>query len=135
MAVVRVIREFQDELEADLMEFFGVDLLDLWRGRLSIRRIGVLIDSLMRKQGRSTLLMAMDERASWTETDYLLARLSDAAELSNYLFLKANAESSDDLEPPTPLSRPGDPEPEPVPQTTFATGEEVTAFFGRMNSP
>jgi hypothetical protein len=111
-----------------------VDLLDLWRGRLSIRRIGVLIDSLMRKPGRSTLLMAMDERATWSETDYLLARLSDAAELSNFLFIKANASESDDLEVPSPLTRPGDPEPKPEPQSDFSSNDEVVAFFGRMNS-
>lgn len=116
------------------MEFFGVDLLDLWRGRLSLRRVGVLIDSLMKKPGRSTLLMAMDERAAWAESDYLLARVSDALELSNYLFIKANSAESDDLEIPTPIMRPGDPEPEPEPQPKFATGQEVVAFFGRMNS-
>ncbi|MEU9404777.1 hypothetical protein AB0E08_03590 [Streptomyces sp. NPDC048281] len=118
-----------------MLEYFGVDLLDLWRGRLSIRRIGVLIDSLMKKPGRSTLMMAMDERASWSESEYLLARLSDAAELQNYLFIKANAESSDDLEVPTPITRPGDPEPRaPEQQPDFASAGEVSAFFGRMNS-
>ncbi|MGW4446448.1 hypothetical protein [Streptomyces sp. NPDC004682] len=78
--------------------------------------------------------MAMDERASWSETDYLLARLSDAAELSNFLFIKANAEESDDLPLPTPLTRPGDPEPQPEPVPEFASGDEVVAFFGHMNS-
>jgi hypothetical protein len=135
MAVARVIREFQDELEADLLEFFGVDLLDLWRGQLSLRRIGVLIDSLMRKTGRSVLLMAMDERSSWSESDYLLARVSDALELSNFLFIKANAgEDADDLETPTPIPRPGDPEPQPEPAPVMASGQEVSAFFGQMNS-
>jgi len=134
MAVVRVIREFQDALEADLMEFFQVDLLDLWRGQLSLRKIGVYIDSLMKKPGKSILLMAMDERSSWSESDYLLARVSDALELSNYLFIKANAEEAEDLELPTPITRPGAPEPEPEPESQFASGSEVAAFFGRMNS-
>lgn len=116
------------------MEFFHTDLLDLWRGRLSLRRVGVLIDALMRKPGRSALLMAMDERASWSESDYLLARLSDAAELSNFLFIKANAEETEDLELPTPLTRPGDPDPQPISQPDFSSGAEVSAFFGRMNS-
>lgn len=79
--------------------------------------------------------MAMDERASWSHSDYLLARLSDAAELSNFLFIKANAEESDDLELPIPIARPGDPEPQqPEPQTEFASADEVSAFFGQMNS-
>jgi hypothetical protein len=134
MAVVRVVREFPDELEADLLEFFHTDLLDLWRGRLSIRRVGVLIDALMRKPGKSSLLMAMDERSYWSESDYLLARVSDALELSNYLFIKANAETSEDLELPAPIPRPGDPESQPEPQPDFASTAEVSAFFGRMNS-
>ncbi|WP_251058867.1 hypothetical protein [Streptomyces sp. ISL-87] len=135
MAVVRVIQEYQDELEADLLEFFHVDLLDLWRGRLSLRRVGVLIDSLMKKPGRSTLLEAMDERTRWGESDYLLARISDALELSNFLFFKANAEDSDDLEQPDPIPRPGQPEPDPEPiETQFSSAEDLSSFLGQMNS-
>ncbi|WP_338781733.1 hypothetical protein [Streptomyces sp. DG1A-41] len=136
MAVVRVIQEFPDELEADLLEFFGVDFLDLWRGRLSLRRVGVLIQSLMSKPGRSTLLMAMDERAKWPESDYMLARMSDALELSNFLFLKANVDESDarDLELPPPIPRPGEPEPQPERQPEFSDAHELNGFFGRLNS-
>ncbi|MFD7552973.1 hypothetical protein ACFV9E_00285 [Streptomyces sp. NPDC059835] len=135
MAVVRVVQEYQDELEADLLEFFQVDLLDLWRGRLSLRRVGVLINSLMKKPGRSTLLESMDERTRWGESDYLLARISDALELSNYLFFKANAEDSDDLEQPDPIPRPGQPEPEPQPvETQFSSAEELSSFLGQLNS-
>ncbi|MFD7605151.1 hypothetical protein ACFWAN_32510 [Streptomyces mirabilis] len=136
MAVVRVIQEFPDELEADLLEFFGIDFLDLWRGRLSLRRIGVLIHSLMSKPGRSTLLMAMDERSSWPEPTYMLARISDALELSNFLFLKANAaeEDSRDLELPPPIPRPGEPEPKAAPEPEFSDAHELTDFFGRLNS-
>jgi hypothetical protein len=136
MAVVHVIQYFPDELEADLLEFFGIDFLDLWRGRLSIRRVGVLIHSLMSKPGRSTLLMAIDERAKWAERDYLLARISDALELSNYLFIKANVSDEDtrDLDFPTPIPRPGEPEPQPGSQPEFSDAQELTSFFGRLNS-
>lgn len=137
MAVVRVIQEFPDELEADLLEFFSVDLLDLWHGRLSLRRIGVLISSLMSKPGRSTLLMAMDERAKWSEGNYMLARVSDALELSNFLFLKANVDESDarDLELPPPIPRPGEPEPpQASPEPQFSDARELNAFLGRLNS-
>ncbi|MGQ5602949.1 hypothetical protein [Streptomyces sp. EKS3.2] len=118
------------------MEFFNVDLLDLWRGRLSLRRIGVLIRSLMSKPGRSTLLMAMDERSKWPESDYMLARVSDALELSNFLFLKANVDESDarDLELPPPIPRPGEPEPQAGPEPQFSDALELNNFFGRLNS-
>ncbi|MEU5577777.1 hypothetical protein ABZ791_10790 [Streptomyces huasconensis] len=119
------------------MEFFNVDLLDLWRGRLSLRRIGVLIHALMHKPGRSTLLMAMDERAKWPESDYMLARISDALELSNFFFLKANVDESDsaDLELPPPIPRPGEPEPSQAgPEPQFSDAHELNDFFGRLNS-
>jgi hypothetical protein len=136
MAVVHVVQNFPDELEADLLEFFGVDLLNLWRGRLSLRRIGVLIKSLMHKPGRSTLLMAIDERAKWSEQDYVLARCSDALELSNFLFIKANASEEDthDLETPPPIPRPGEPEPQPESRPEFSDAQELTQFFGQLNS-
>ncbi|MFE9660312.1 hypothetical protein [Streptomyces sp. NPDC005955] len=136
MAVARVVREFPDELEADFLEFFNMDLLDLWRGRLSLRRIGVLIQSLMSKPGRSTLLMAMDERAKWTERDYMLARVSDALELSNYFFLKANVDESDagDLEIPPPITRPGAPEPQPEAPGEFSDARELTEFIGKLTA-
>lgn len=133
ISVVRVIQDYHDELEADLLEFFGVDLLDLWRGRLSIRRVGVLINSLMKKPGRSTLLEAMDERTRWGESEYLLARISDALEISNFLFFKANAQDSDDLDEPLPIPRPGQTEPEqPVEQ--FSSAEELSNFLGQISS-
>lgn len=116
------------------MEFFGIDLLDLWRGRLSLRRVGVCINSLMKKPGRSTLLEAMDERTRWGESDYLLARISDALELSNFLFFKANAEDSDDVEQPDPIPRPGQPEPEPEPiETQFSSATELSSFLGQLS--
>lgn len=115
------------------MEHFGVDLLDLWRGRLSLRRLGVLIKALMAKPGRSMLLAALDESSAWSITDHLTARVSDALELSNFLFIKANSSDADDLAPPEPLKRPGHielPEPEPV----FATGEQLSAFMANMSN-
>jgi hypothetical protein len=136
MVVVRLVQEYPDELEADLLEFFGVDLLDLWRGRLTFRRLAVLIRSLMAKPGRSTFLMALDERAKWPERDYLLARISDGMELSNFLFLKANGDhkATRDIEIPQPIERPGTPLPPPEPEPVFSDASALTSFFGRMNS-
>ncbi|MEV6551747.1 hypothetical protein AB0M57_23955 [Streptomyces sp. NPDC051597] len=128
------MQEFSDELEADLLEYFGVDLLDLWRGRLSIRRVGVLIASLCKKPGRSALLAAVNESSAWDTTDHLLARISDAIELSNYFFIQANSSEDTGLEPPTPLPRPGQPEQQPEPEFEFASGTEVASFFTQMNN-
>lgn len=79
---------------------------------------------------------SLDEAAEWTESDYLLARISDALELSNYLFIQANSgEESADMAPPAPLPRPGQeiPEAEPI-SHTYASTDEVVDFFTRMNN-
>jgi hypothetical protein len=90
----------------------------------------------MRKPGRSTLLMAMDETTEWGVEQYLMARISDALELSNYLFIQANSADDSEIPLPEPVRRPGDlDEVDPKPnQEEFASGQEVAAFFGRMNS-
>lgn len=80
--------------------------------------------------------MALDESAEWGTEQYLMARISDALELSNYLFIQANSENSD-MPVPTPIRRPGDPEEvesdKPKPEE-FASGQEVAEFFSRMNN-
>ncbi|WP_259454009.1 hypothetical protein [Streptomyces ginkgonis] len=136
MSAVRVVQEHGDELEADLFEFFNIDLLDLWRGRLSLRRVAVLIDALAKKPGRSTLLAAIDSTAAWSAGDYLLARVSDALDVSNYLFLKAHSADSAGIEAPSPLSRPGAQATadQPAAEAGFSSGADVAAFFERMNS-
>lgn len=90
------------------------------------------IKSLMCKPGRSTLLMALDEQTAWSENTYLLARVSDALELSNFLYLKANFEDAADLEAPQAIPRPG--QSETTPETEFSSAAEVSDFFGHMNS-
>lgn len=119
-----------------MLQHFGVDLLDLWRGRLSLRRVSVLIGSLLRQTGRSVLAAACDEAAEWSETDYILARVSDALELSNWLFIQANSgEGGEDIPLPAPLPRPGQEESEPEPVTQqCASTDEVVDFFNRMNN-
>ncbi|MGC9439256.1 hypothetical protein [Streptomyces sp. WG5] len=132
-----MLQEFSDELEADLMEFFQEDLNDLFRGRLSFRKLGSYIKSLMRKPGRSVLLMAMDEAAGWSPEMYIAARMSDALEVSNYLFIQANSSAdAEPIEAPQPITRPGQPEvvPEKPKTESFASGQEVAAFFNRMSS-
>ncbi|MFG2228032.1 hypothetical protein [Streptomyces sp. NPDC048644] len=136
IGAIHAIRDFSDELEADFLEFFGVDLLDVWRGRLSLRRVHVLIQSLIKKPGRSTFLAQVDESASWSVMDHLLARVSDATEISNYLFIKANSEGPDELQVPEPVQRPGQgtQEKPKEPEHAFADGAELSSFFTRMSN-
>ncbi|WP_333745379.1 hypothetical protein [Streptomyces sp. IBSBF 2950] len=89
----------------------------------------------MHKAGRSTLLATMDETTQWGSSEHLLARVSDALELSNFLFLKANSNDKN-IPLPEPLPRPGSPEPvksKPA-EHEFASGEELSNFFTQMNN-
>lgn len=81
--------------------------------------------------------MVLDDATQWGSQEYLLARLSDGMELSNYLFIQANSgEDAEEMPLPTPIQRPGQPAPEPQKPKPeeFASGEEVAAFFSNMSS-
>ncbi|WP_233290232.1 hypothetical protein [Kitasatospora sp. MBT66] len=95
----------------------------------------VLICGLMRKPGRSALLAELDETAQWGTAEHLLARVSDALEASNYLFIKANSSEVDDLPIPEPVPRPGlDIAELASPEPDFANGAEVAGFFTHMST-
>ncbi|MCF3100965.1 hypothetical protein IPZ58_05165 [Streptomyces roseoverticillatus] len=89
--------------------------------------------ALMGRPGRSALLTAFDESATWSAQEHLTARISDALELANFYFLKANSSESDGLTPPEPIRRPGQAEPE-IPTPRFASGEELSAFLADMSN-
>jgi hypothetical protein len=82
------------------------------------------------------LAACVDETAEWSQSEYLLARISDALEVSNYLFYQANrGEDSDDMAAPTPLPRPGQEEEVLEPESpSYASSDEVMDFFNRMNN-
>ncbi|MCC3773670.1 hypothetical protein K6I33_006888 [Streptomyces sp. UNOB3_S3] len=64
-----------------------------------------------------------------------MARISDAMELSNYLFLKAHSDNASTLAPPDPLPRPGAASVAPEePVEDFATGAELSQFFQEMST-
>ncbi|MGH3725662.1 MAG: hypothetical protein ACRDUS_16255 [Mycobacterium sp.] len=63
--------EHGDEMEADLAQFYTIDLCDFYRGTLSIRRLGVLVRQLPL---RSRLMTALnDGQPRWTTVEHLLA--------------------------------------------------------------
>jgi hypothetical protein len=82
------------------------------------------------------LAATADEAAEWSEGDYMLARISDALELNNWLFIQANSgEDSEEIPMPTAIPRPGEVISEIEPPThTHASTDEVVSFFNRMNN-
>ncbi|MEU6127454.1 hypothetical protein [Streptomyces sp. NPDC047123] len=100
------VDEHAEALEADLLRFYGLDLLDWHRGRLSSRRLALLIRHLPREG--AVARETEGESADWSVTDYLLAHVVDQLSDANWMFATVNRdEDSDPLDPPKPLPRPG----------------------------
>lgn len=74
-----LLREFGDDLEADVQRYYGIDIADLWRGSLSLRRLYVLIERLPVDSiaARRIASEGDDTLAGWTLRDVLLARVVD----------------------------------------------------------
>ncbi|MGP2441683.1 hypothetical protein [Streptomyces sp. JW3] len=83
-----------------------MDLLDWHRGRLSSRRLAILIKHLPRDS--ATIRETDGEAADWSVTDYLLAAAVDHLAAANWMFSVVNGDGeSDQPEPPVPVPRPG----------------------------
>ncbi|MFI1681458.1 hypothetical protein [Streptomyces sp. NPDC020607] len=131
------VDEHAEALEADLLRFYGLDLLDWHRGRLSSRRLALLIRHL--PQEGAVARETEGEAAEWSVTDYLLAHVVDQLADANWMFATVNQdEDADPLDPPSPIPRPGSadtdsPPPESEQQapspTAKPTAEQLVAFF------
>jgi hypothetical protein len=113
-------------VEADLLRYYRVDLLDYYRGTLSPRRLRVLIEHLPRD---AALVRALHgEVAEWGLTEHLLAGAVDELAVGNWLFVAANSDENADVpERPRPVPRPGVDTTETV---TMADTDQIAAFFG-----
>jgi hypothetical protein len=102
-----------------------VDLLDYYRGKLTPRRLRVLIRHLPRESALVRTLHG--EAAEWGLTEHLLAGAVDELAVGNWLFVAANsAEGADPPDRPRPVPRPGvEVAPDPA-----ASTDEIAAFFG-----
>lgn len=120
-----------------------MDLLDRHRGRLSSRRLAVLVRHLPRDSAVHRELYG--EAADWAVTDHLLAAAVDHLAAANWMFARVNSdEDADATEPPAPLPRPDgtrrdpeadrdrarDPDPAPDPHPQRPSAAELLSFFG-----
>lgn len=114
-----------------------MDLLDRYRGRLSSRRLAVLIRHLPRDSAVNRDLHG--ETAEWSVTDHLLAAAVDHLAAANWMFACVNSdEDSGPPDPPVPVPRPGDVREDGGPDgggadpdgTRRPTPAELIGFFG-----
>ncbi|GAA1152098.1 hypothetical protein F4556_004059 [Kitasatospora gansuensis] len=108
-----------------------MDLLDWHRGRLSSRRLSVLLKHLPRDS--NTVRALHGESAEWTLTDHLLAAAVDHLAVANWMFLSVNRDEDGEApERPQPVPRPGEDvedEAEAVTERAQTTPEELRQFF------
>jgi len=115
-------------VEADLLRFYGVDLLDYHRGRLTPRRLRVLIRHLP-KEAALVRALRGGEDVEWGLAEHLLAAAVDQLAAGNWLFATAHTpEDRDPPERPEPVPRPG--LDTPAAETPTATPAQIAAFFG-----
>lgn len=86
-------------MEADLLHHYQVDLGDLFTGRLTWRRLKVLVVGLPRTSNFAHAVLG--EAALWGPTDHLLAAVFDAVNVGNW------QRGGGRRQRPKPLQRPG----------------------------
>lgn len=107
-------------LECDLQAEYGVDLLDLWRGRISLRKLLTLVHGLRYGSRKDQ---------DWSEQIHMQA---DQIDLLNYLVwltrVSLSKETKDAGNPPEPIRRPLDEEPEPE-EVFFTPTDQLSSVF------
>lgn len=92
-----LLQEYHEEFERDLLDV-GIDILDFWRGEVSLRRMGVVL----RTFGPRTALhrVLVDQ---WGYEAHLLATVADILQMGNW---QRGGDAK--ARKPQPIRRPGD---------------------------
>lgn len=99
-----MLSRHRDAVEADLLRYYRVDLADLYRGGLSIRRLYVLMTNAPADSAYRRSVLGADE-AAWGVTEHLLATVVDALQVANWQRSKDGARGRG---APKPIPRPTD---------------------------
>lgn len=91
-----------DKVEADLHQYYGVNLLDL-----SLRKAWVLIENL---PSEARLVKEFAPHAEWSTEAHLLAGLIDSVAINTWVLQAVNSDPKKGRGPakPKPITRPGD---------------------------
>ncbi len=120
---------YADECESDLARYYGLPLADLYTGRLTYRRLGVLVTHLPPESATKTAAReALDDDDApvgepagfgpWSHTDLLLASVLDA--LHVLAWQQTQIHGGKRTSPPDPTRRPGLPRQQRGPAVTPA---------------
>lgn len=109
-----ILRDHYEAIEYDLLTI-GIDLADLWQGRMSWRRLGVILRNLPADSAYSTSVReattdeqweeieseVREHHGRWSRSDFLLARTGDL--IQHLIWMQTDRKTP----PPEPLPRPG----------------------------
>ncbi|MGI5288025.1 hypothetical protein ACQEVF_32435 [Nonomuraea polychroma] len=104
----RLLVDHEEDVEADLARFYPRDadqLGEFWDGRMSWRRLWVLVSRLPRESATVIADLGPD-LAAWTNEVELLAKAVDELTEANWLFRSAHRGRGPAPPPPDPISRP-----------------------------
>ncbi|MHB6907120.1 hypothetical protein [Streptomyces sp. DB-54] len=91
-------------LRADLQHHYGLDLADVWRGRLAPRRVRDLVEHLPSGSALATALGGDPADRGWDLHAHLLAHVVDAAQHTAWTVAQAHSRKT--VPPPEPVPRP-----------------------------
>lgn len=100
LGLALILIQRTSEVEADLLHHYGINLSDLFTGKLTWRRFTALV-----KQLPYDSAVYRAERGPWGLTEQLLAALVDEGRVANWQ--RAQLHTKEKLKPPKPIERPG----------------------------
>lgn len=119
-----------------MLRYYGVDVMVFFDGSMSERRLWGLIHHLPPESATMCAIMGTDPGVRWSQTDYLIANLTDAVRQLTWVtgVQAAGKEFNDNPlgdDPPEPVYRPVEP-PEPdIPETPLS---DMAAWIAQIGS-
>lgn len=108
------------------MRYYGADLRDFYTGRMSMRRLSVLVSQLPPEAATNRSILGR-EAAAWSTADHLLAAAVDALNVANW---QRTEDGQKGRNAPKPLRRPTDPPPPSIGRTSRSR-REVRALLAK----
>ncbi|MFJ5233958.1 hypothetical protein ACIQBJ_29155 [Kitasatospora sp. NPDC088391] len=104
--LIRLLDSHGAEITADLRRFYGVDVLDWFRGRHSARYVLALIGTLPDDSATVAAMRGGREALGWDAGTYVLADLVDAVQALTHVQVAKAAKNPRTVERPKPYPRP-----------------------------
>lgn len=92
---------------SDFLRYYGLDIRDLFRGKLSPKRALALVEGLPTDSAYAVSIRGGPEFDGWDRGTYVLADVFDALMTLTYVTIKANSDKPKAVKEPGKYPRPG----------------------------